>query len=482
MRRALINLGILLLALPTFCFAQTKNSDSVQEKIQQVENGLCGWVHTDNAAGWTIAERLAYHHVPGVSIAVIHNYKVEWAKGYGYADAESHTPVTVNTLFQAASMSKSLNAVAIVKLAQDKKLDLNTDINNYLKTWKFPYDTVSHNKKITIANLLTHTAGLNVHGFDGYAVGDSIPTITQILDGKRPANSPAVRSQFEPGVKMEYSGGGTTISQVILADVTGLPYDKFMNEKILKPLGMTSSSFTQPPPKEKQALLATGYSFTGTPVAGKYHIYPEEAAAGLWTTPSDYSKYVIETQLAYIGKSNRILTEEYTRKRLTPVLNSGTAMGSFIGEIGGNHYFMHSGGDEGFTCVHYGCLENGDGVVVMSNGNDDMLLMEIVNSVAKAYGWKDFYKPMEKHLLNINEVPASTYVGKYLFNGDTAVVNLDKGKLSINYSGINWEMNFTSPEEFFIYQMGMMFQFKKDEKGTVTGFNVGGKGFAKKID
>ena len=160
------------------------------------------------------------YNINGVSIAVIHNYQIEWARGYGFADVSENRPVTEKTLFQAASISKSLNSVGVLKLVQEKKLDLNSDINKYLVTWKFPYDEKSNNKIITLTNLLSHTGGLTIHGFPGYAKGEVLPTLPQILDGQKPANTEAVRSSTEPGKRVIYSGGGITISQMIVMDVT----------------------------------------------------------------------------------------------------------------------------------------------------------------------------------------------------------------------------------------------------------------------
>ena len=194
-------------------------SPDTQERIRLVENSLAGWVQTGNGDTWSLVERMKKYNINGLSIAVIHNYQIEWAKGYGFADVSEQRPVTENTLFQAASISKSLNSVGILKLVQEKKLDLNTDINNYLVSWKFPYDTVCKGKIITLTNLLSHTGGLSVSGFPGYEKGNRIPTIPQILDGSEPANTSAVRSIKEPGREVIYSGGGTTISQLILSDV-----------------------------------------------------------------------------------------------------------------------------------------------------------------------------------------------------------------------------------------------------------------------
>jgi CubicO group peptidase (beta-lactamase class C family) len=201
-------------------FAQTNYSPETLQKIREVEQNIVGNTIINDNPPSTIAARMAKYNVKGMSIAVIHNYKIEWAKGYGWADEAEKRPVTPETLFEPGSISKSLNAVGILKLAQDKKVDLYTDINTYLTSWQFPYDSLSKGKKITLAQILSHNAGLSTHGFPGHNINGAIPTVFEVLDGKKPAVTPAVRSMFEPDLKFEYSGGGTTISQVLLTDVT----------------------------------------------------------------------------------------------------------------------------------------------------------------------------------------------------------------------------------------------------------------------
>ena len=376
--------------------AQTKKyPPDVEEKIRLVENSLAGWVQTGNNDTWNLADRMKRYNINGVSIAVIHNYQIEWVRGYGFADVSENRPVTEKTLFQAASISKSLNSVGVLKLVQEKRLDLNADINKYLVTWKFPYDAKSNGKQITIANLLSHTAGLTIHGFPGYAKGEALPTLPQILDGQKPANTGAIRSSDEPGKRVDYSGGGITVSQMIVMDVTHQSYDIFMQKNVLDPLGMTASSFTQPPPEAKKELLATGYRANGEEVTGKFHIYPEQAAAGLWTNPVDLCRYIIETQLSYQGKSSKVLTPEITRLRLTPVLEDA-ALGTFVNSrvAGSLKYFNHNGGNEGFQCTAIGCRDNGEGVVIMTNSdNGSLIYEEIANSVASVFKWKDYYLP-----------------------------------------------------------------------------------------
>ena len=413
---------ILLIFSAQTLFAQANYSKETLAEIKAVENSL-GWpVKVEGEPDGNLAERMKHYNIKGLSIAVVHNYKVVWAKGYGWANEEERIPVTTETLFEPGSISKSLNAMAVLKLVQDKKLDLYTDINTYLSSWKFPYDSVTKNKKITIAQLLSHSAGLTVHGFPGYDRNAKIPTLPQILDGEAPANTPAVRSELEPGMKYMYSGGGTTITQLIVTDVSKEPYDVFINENVLKPLGMTQSTYSQPPGKEKQSLCATGYHADGSAVANKFHVSPEQAAAGLWTTPSDLCTYIIETHLAYEGKSATVLSPQMTKLRLTPYNDASAALGVFIEKHGNATYFQHSAGNEGFSGIYFGSMEGGDGVVIFANTDGPGIYPEIVNSVASVYKWKDFYNPVCKKAMKVQESVMQQYPGIYLYDNNWASI------------------------------------------------------------
>jgi CubicO group peptidase (beta-lactamase class C family) len=458
----------------------TTYSKEVQSKIKQFQDNLGLWVQIENQH-FTLADRMKSNHINGISIALIKDFKIEWAKGYGWADSAKQRPVTVNTLFQAGSISKSLNAVGILKLVQDGKLSLDSDINSYLKSWKFPYDSLSKGKKVTIANLLSHTAGLTVHGFDGYEKGDTIPTLIQILNGNKPANSKAIRSMYEPSFRHQYSGGGTTISQLILQDVTGQPYDAYMWKNVLSPMGMTHSFYTQPPPANKENLLATGYYNDGKEVKGKYHIYPEQAAAGLWTTPTDLAKYIIETQLSLQGKSNKVLSPETTRLRLTPYLDNAAALGVFIVEKGNEKYFNHDGSDEGFVAAYFGSMENGNGAVVMANTDNGSLLYEVINSLASVYSWKDFYAPKSKKVVTVNKEILKSYEGNYKLHRNTINISLEKEGLVLNLdSKTRFKIYFTSDTDFFLLEMaGSEVRFTKDKNNKVNGFDIDDNGYKK---
>jgi len=441
------------------------------EKIQQVEKNLIGNIQAEGDTPWTIKERMAHYNIKGVSIAVIHNYKLEWAKGYGWADDSLKIPVTVQTLFQAGSISKSLNSMGVLKLAQDKKIDLYTDINAYLQSWKFPYDSLSKGKKITVANLLSHTAGLTVHGFGGYEKGQEIPTVIQVLDGKKPANSPAVRSMYEPGLKFEYSGGGTTISQLIVMDITRERYDKYMYANVLKPLGMTSSTYEQPPINVKPELVSTAYYPNGKKVPGKYHIYPEQAAAGLWTNPTDLSKYIIETQLAYAGKSHKVLSQQMTSLRLTPYIDKSAAFGVFIDDYSGTKYFEHGGVDEGFISQYYGSFEGGDGLVVMVNtANGGIIIPEIVNSIAKVYGFKGLNHSKVVKNVTVDDTILQSYIGQYeLAPKFILTITKEGNQLYGQATGQGkTEIYPESLSKFYLKGADVELEFVKDDKGEIT--------------
>jgi CubicO group peptidase (beta-lactamase class C family) len=466
------NLGFLLLlgcACTAYSQSQTKYSDRVEQKIKKVENNISGWVQIEGVKSvWTLPERMQYYHVNGLSIAVIHNYKLEWARGYGWADSANQIPVTTQTLFQAASISKSLNALGVLKLAQEKKLNIHEDINHYLKSWHLPESNFTTDKKVTVYNLLNHTGGLNVHGFLGYGKGDSIPSIIQILNGEKPAKSEAIKSHVAPGTKVEYSGGGIEISQLIVMDITHEPYEKYQWDEVLKPLGMRNSFYTQPPPKNKTAFLASGYDTNGKEINGGYHIYPELAAAGLWTNPTDLSKFIIETQLSYEGKLNKILSQRMTEEMLTPFKGSDAGLGVFIDSIGNRKYFQLGGSNEGFKSQYFASLTGGDGVVIMVNSDQDEILHDVINSVAQAYNWKDFYKPQKRKTVNVPDDTLQQYVGNYSLSQINISVFKKGNNLFLSRNGgAPMQLFFTSNTDFVLMQFqANNIKFEKNKTGN----------------
>src|SRR5688572_1632530 len=255
MKRLISTLLLIVCIFPLNSFSQT----TTEAQIKRVEQGLLPVVLIKGDPVWSIAERMKFYKAPGLSIAVIKDFKIDWARAYGLKDLETAEPVTTETLFQAGSISKSVNAMVAMKKVEQGRISLDEDINNKLTSWKLPDNEFTAKKKVTLRNLLSHTAGTTVHGFPGYAVNEKVPTLQQILDGTTPANTAAVRVDFEPGSRFRYSGGGTTVSQLALMDIEKKPYPDIAKETVLAPLGMSNSAYSQPLPPDWRKKAATGY-------------------------------------------------------------------------------------------------------------------------------------------------------------------------------------------------------------------------------
>lgn len=333
-----------------------------------------------------LAQLMQAYNDPGFSIAVIDNFQIVWSKVYGVVQAGTSIPVTERTLFQAASMSKPVTATAVLFLVQQGRLSLDENVNDKLKTWKVPENEFTKTEKVTLRRILSHTAGLTVHGFPGYDMDDPLPTVVQILNGEKPANSPPVRVDAVPGTRQSYSGGGVTIMQQLLIDTTGKPFPVLMRELVLDQIGMANSTFEQPLPSERTKFAASATAADGKTLHGNWHVYPEMAAAGLWTTPSDLAHFLIEIALSKNGKSNRVLLESVARQMLTPVV-SNTGLGFFLPEQSPGE-FGHGGSNEGFESNMKMNAESGEGIVMMGNSDNLFEVMKFVQTaVAKEYAW-----------------------------------------------------------------------------------------------
>ncbi len=422
-------LSVVLLAQPLLGFTPARQTSSVEARIKRVESGLLPSVPIKGAPGWSIQERMTRYKIPGVSVAVINDFKVDWAKGYGVKDVETKEPVTTETLFQAGSISKPVAAMAALKKVSEGKISLEENINDKLTTWKLPDNQFTANKKVTLANLLSHTGGLTVHGFPGYAPNEKIPTLPQVLDGASPANTAPVRVDMEPGTKFRYSGGGVTIAQLAIMDIEKKPYPQIAKETVLGPIGMSSSTYEQPLPDATRKKAASGHRQNGNLVDGKIHIYPEMAAAGLWTTPTDLAKFGIEVQLSLAGKSNKVLSKEMIEKMITPYHSDSVGMGFFIEKHGNAIYFGHDGADEGFRAGLLVHRDKGYGIAVMVNSDNGQIIPEIFRSVAKEYQWED-YLPPAREVVAIDAAKLDAYTGRYLVNPDRVLtVTKENGHL-----------------------------------------------------
>ena len=345
----------------------------------------------------TLEELMNKYGVPGVSVAVIQDFGVECARGYGTADVETKLAVDAHTLFQAASISKAVTAVAVLKAAQDGRVSLDVDVNTYLRSWKIPQGKWS-NSAVTARALLSHTSGTDDgFGFPGYHPSEPRPTLVQILNGEKPSNVGPVCFERPPFAAYKYSGGGTTILQLALVDVFGRPFAEIMSEQVFQPLHMQDSTFEQPLPSSFDTRSARAHDAYGKAKDTKWHVYPEQAAAGLWTTPTDLALLVIEIQRALRGTAGCVLSQTAAREMITPVGMGPYAVGTVIKQRGEGWYVSHDGGNWGFHCRFVGHVRKGYGMVVMTNGDWGIpVIDEIESRIASAFDWDSLDKPLPR--------------------------------------------------------------------------------------
>jgi CubicO group peptidase (beta-lactamase class C family) len=341
--------------------------------------------HVDDVITAQMQER----HITGVALAVIQESRIIRERSYGLADEERNVPVTSSTLFQAASISKPVAALGALRLVEQGKLALDENVNAKLHRWKVPENRFTKKHPVTLRLLLSHSAGLTVDGFSGYPVGAPIPSLLQILDGKPPANSAPIRVDHVPGSRWSYSGGGFVVMQQMMTEVTGRSFADYMDETVLRPLGMSSSTFRQPLPKTWEGRAATGY--TDEPrnaVDGRWRVHPELAAAGLWTTAGDLAEFLIGVQRSLAGASNPVISQSMTRQMLTKQ-NGDSGLGFMLG--GTPMRFGHNGDNVGFNAITI-AFETGEGAVILMNANTDIEVLKniLVEAIGEEYHWPGY--------------------------------------------------------------------------------------------
>ncbi len=474
------HLLLLVFVLITACENKTEvvRETSVADKI---ENGLIPGILIEGTEypAWTISERMENYNVPGVSIAFFENNEIAWTRTYGFLDTDSMEAVNIDTRFQAASISKPVAASGMMKLIESGDLDLDADVNTYLVEWKLPENPYDPNEHVTLRRLVTHNAGLTVHGFRGYASDEPVPGTLEILLGAAPANSDAILPDTIPGAIWRYSGGGYTLMQYVIETNFNPLFPAFMKENVLDPVGMENSTYQQPLPEDLRQNTSVGHRPDGQPVTGKWHTYPEMAAAGLWTTPSDLGRWAMAVQRAYNGSETEFIQPQTAKKILTKHINDW-GLGPGLGGEGDSLYFRHGGANEGYRCMLFSYAgAGGQGMAIMTNGDlGGALMNEIARSIDAAYGWNVFL-PQTKTVIDISEEELSAYTGTYESENFGIEMYIEddvlKGKVGENIFTLYPE----DSDRFFDDQDGQILLFERDEEGLITGFTVEGLKFVR---
>jgi CubicO group peptidase (beta-lactamase class C family) len=440
------------------------------ERIARIEADLEPTVQLRGrpVAKHSVAEELATRKTPAVSIAVVDHGKIIWAKAYGLADVASGRKATARTMFQAGSISKPVAASGAMTLVQGRYFSLDDIANSRLKSWQIPDNAFTKDHPVTLRELWTHTAGMTVHGFPGYAADKPVPTVVQLLEGRPPANSPAVVAERTPGTFWNYSGGGITIAQLVITDVTAKPFPQIMRSQVFGPVGMADSTYEQPPASRDQTQIATGYLQSGKAVEGRYHTYPEMAAAGLWTTPTDLAKWSIALARAYNGEPSPLMSQASAKTMLTPGLGDW-GIGIQIMGAGDDMRFTHGGDDWGFKANLVAWPKGERAIVGMANGDGGMqVVMELMQAVAREYGWAG-WSPKIVDAVTLTPTQMAEYAGSY--GKGLAKVTVEAGALHVVYGGTDIELIPTGHDYFLANSGGetIPLMFTRGADGKVAG-------------
>ncbi|WP_298115136.1 serine hydrolase [Flavobacterium sp.] len=476
-----MKISILIISL--FIFGQTFGQNKqLKDRINQVENNLIPYVPVKGFNGWNIIDRMKYYKVPGLSIAVIKDYKIDWAKGYGLADTIQKTKVTTETMFSAGSISKFLMAVTALKLVEEGKIGLDSPINDYLTSWKITENDYTKKTPVTLRMLLSHSAGTSQTSYFGFTPTEPLPTIVDVLNGAKISQTRAVVVNSEPNKEFRYSGGGSMIAQMVLMDVSKKSFGNLTQQVLFDKIGMTNSTFEQPVPEKFSKQCSWAYSqaswFKGMP-----YVYPQQAAAGLYSTPTDLAKFFIDVQNSFNGKG-KVLSEEMTKKMLTSQVNVSDggykeqmAIGPFLIQRTDNKdpngvYFEFTGVNAGFLAYGIASVQGGNGVIVMLNSGDNQngIGKEIRRAVAKVYNWTNFL-PDEIQPINLPEDELNKMAGRYRMATDEVLyLRKEKNYLVENINNGNEIYCFPISKDSIVFtDYNIKGFFKRNENGEIIG-------------
>jgi CubicO group peptidase (beta-lactamase class C family) len=326
----------------------------------------------------TLMEALRALKVPSVSVAVINEDRIDWAAAYG--------GTSTSTAYQAGSMSKTVAAVAALRLVQFGRLALDRDVNSELRSWHLPQTSFIRHHPVSLRGLLSMTAGIDVPGYVGYAREAKLPSLVQILRGVPPANSPPVQATRVPGTGYAYSGGGYEIVQAVIQDVSRQRFADVVRTLVLQPAGMSDSFFGQRPPAAEP--MATGHLSSGAAVPGGWRLMPEMAAGGLWSTPTDLARLLIAISRAYKGEEDTLLSQSMAQEMLRPQNGGPYGLGAAVGGSGRSLVLMKRGQNVGYQGYMLIFPATGQGIVVMTNSdNGTILTTAIIRRAAVAFHW-----------------------------------------------------------------------------------------------
>ncbi len=483
-KEKIAGLTILLALLLTGCKTQ---KSLTRNRIKSTESGLLRavFIKGQKPEKLSLEERMQFYKVPGLSLVVIDKKGIEWSKAYGVADVQTHELVTPDLPFQGGAFGQSIAAAVALHLVEKGTLDLDADVAAYLRTWMFPPPAPGSKNKITLRQLLTHSAGLSDRIFEGYSAQETFPSLPEVLNGEEPAKNAPVWTDFKPGSRARASESGYIVLEQILSDVENKSFSAIAKEIVFSPLGMTNSTFEDLRPSGGPAKTASGHLRDGRLIEGGWHHYPGAAAKGLWTTPTDFAVFFLELLKAATDTSSKVLEPATARTMLSPQIEN-FAFGFSVEGPFDDINFNIRGKTDGFVCYAIFYPVRGQGAVIMTNSDNGMLLVEeILRAISAAYVWPHF-KPQEKPLYRLDPSIIRQYAGRYEVNPDYVLnVAYQDYYLVVQPTGQALTKFYVEGETlFFSMDPFIRIQFLKDKLGRVTSLVLWQQDFeltAKKI-
>jgi CubicO group peptidase (beta-lactamase class C family) len=445
----------------------------LQQSIDRVVNGLRPISPVEGRPiRWTLAERLSHYQCPGIGIAVVENGATVWSGGFGVFEQGGSRPIDSHTLFAGASISKPVSAMLALQLVDQGLVDLDTDINTYLTRWQLPSNEFTDAAPVTLRLLLGHKAGTTIHGYGGVDEGAARPDVIDMLEGRPPARPPAVRVDKVPGGSARYSGGGFTIVELLIEELTGLPFPEVAAQRLFRPLGMGETTFRHPLPPALAEHTATGHAAGAKPIPGKWVLSPQVAAGGLYTTPKDYARFMIACRDAWLGRPGALLSQPLAREMMQVQPRSTFGLGWEVLHEGANKRFEHGGSNDGFQCMSMMGLETGHGAIVTTNAESGLLLFwEVLAAIADAFDW-NAVMPAPRRQVVITAAERALLIGDYQIVDGPPMRIFEQG--GVLYSSIPYlrlsthEMRMDQAGRFFTDYGPWVSEVVRDPAGRVV--------------
>lgn len=469
MKKSLLITLIILSACKEKKKTVTTSTDVNKDSIAQIERIEKNLIPVHYLKGMdhkkSIPQVMQEDGIAGVSIAFFEKDTITWQKTYGYSNLSDSIKVTPNTVFNGASLSKPVTALAALNLVEKGILTLNDDVNKYLKGWKIPENEFTEQEKVTLKRLIGHRAGFERYVQSSYFPNEALPTIEQMLSGVKPSVDPPVSVVYVPGQKQVYSNPGYSVIEKLIEDVTDKEFDNVINELIFEPCDMNNSSFKQPIPKHLSQQMATGYTNDLEPYP--YKLFPYKAAGGIWTTPTDLANFLVTVLEDHHASTNTILS-----KRMTDSVFAKTptrlGFAKIYNQDSPDLLFEHWGSNSGFTCYLLGSLNNKQGVVIMTNSDNGMSLMSyIARAVAVAYDW-DFLRPRVFESIDTNGVDIKKFTGQFKGGNELLEFQVVEGVLKfLDETGTSSKLVPVAENIFIQPNNNTLYEFLKNKDGEI---------------